>query len=126
MINSLIQESISAAQGKVVEISIGLAAAALIIDKILKWTLSWKKSDRDQEAEQRDGARMVFDQPSFIRHDAKIDAISTEVATLCRAHEEMKECETEQTQYLKSMKEGGDRRELLLQKLIEKIDRRMR
>jgi|WetSurSiteA1Bulk_404760.scaffolds.fasta_scaffold00047_20 hypothetical protein len=124
---SALQQAVeSISQGsKIIELSIGLAAAALIIDKVLKWALSWKKEDKAMNQEPTNGHRqamITFEQPAFVKHDAKSDLLCANLTKLCDAHEEMKEVETAQTNLLQSMADGGDRREKLLEKLLDRFD----
>jgi hypothetical protein len=75
----LIQE-LSSGGIKIVEISVGLGAAAIIIDKVLSWTLKWKQKENGTGL-----AKAAFERPEFVKHDLKVDKLCEAVTKLCNS-----------------------------------------
>jgi hypothetical protein len=79
-------QQISTEGVKIIEISVGLGAAAIIIDKVLSWTLKWKRSDNGTGKKQLEEAtRAAFERPQFVLHDAKMNALCEAVTNLCKS-----------------------------------------
>lgn len=93
-------------ESKIIEVSVGLGAAAIIIDKVLAWTLKWRSP--------RNGGKCP---PRCVDNKEVILALAASQAMA----DSMKKQQDEmiaQTALLTNMKEGGDRREKLLSDLL--------
>lgn len=93
----------------IIELGVGLGAAAIIIDKVLAWTLRWKNGRNGKSSRAR-----CIESEKAILACAQVQSTATTVA-------EIKEQATKQITILERMKDGGDRREDLLEKLLGAI-----
>lgn len=106
---------------KIIEVSVGLGAAALIIDRILSWTLKWKKSANGNGYEKSERARLaaVFERPEFIKHDVKMDALVVAMTSLCNAN-------ARKDEVTNLILASSERQEETLQKLADAIPKQLR
>ena len=95
-------QDLSSSGVKIVEISVGLGAAAIIIDKVLGWTLKWKQKENGTGV-----AKATFERPEFVRHDLKVDKLCDAVIKLCNS-------DVEKSQTLAELLSSSKRQEEIL------------
>jgi hypothetical protein len=91
---------ISNIESRLIEISIGLAAAAIVINTVLSWTIKWKKvgngngTGKDQ-AHINTVLESIYRQPEFVLHAKKIEDVCSHQEKLIEGIEENAKVQTE-------------------------------
>lgn len=91
---------------KILEISVGLGAAAIVIDKVLNWTVRWKRAS--EPAQRRPPC---VESATYVRHEEKLKGMDETMKKLVENSEE-------QTRLMAQLVESQKRQEALMAQLV--------
>lgn len=116
MISALQQIPPQSSSFKLVEVSVGLAAAAIVINTVLSWTLKWRRATRESNGNlNRDLFEQLYERPEFVLHAKKVDDV-------CAVIGKLEEAIQEQAKSASEILASSRRQE----KLLEEINKTLR